>query len=770
VTTPLGVGGGGSAPIELQIGGMTCASCAARIEKRLNRMPGVSASVNYATEKAVVHIDDAPAGVADAAALIAEIERTGYTAALPAPPTPERDEPETDPELASLRQRLIGAAVLSVPVILLAMIPALQFTYWQWASLALASPVVVWAAWPFHRATVINLRHGAVTMDTLVSMGVSAAYLWSLYALFFGGAGMPGMTHGFTWIAQPGEAGNTIYLEVAAGVTTFLLLGRYLEVRAKRRASQAVRALLEVGAKDAALLRGGAEVRVPVAQLRAGDEFVVRPGERIATDGVVVSGTSAVDTSTITGESVPVEVHDGDAVIGATVNVGGRLVVRATRVGEQTQLAQMARLVEQAQAGKAEVQRLADRVAGVFVPIVIVIAVGTLVTWLLLGGGTAMALTAAIAVLIIACPCALGLATPTALLVGSGRGAQLGILIKGPQILESTRRVDTVVLDKTGTVTEGRMTLIGVVPAAGEDATQVLRLAGAVESASEHPIAQAIAGSAAAAGDPLPEVASFSSVPGRGATGVVEGHAVAVGSLGLMADWSVHPDAEITASVERAGANGTTAVVVAWDGKARGILNVADSVKPSSREAVARLRALGLEPILLTGDHEAVARRVGDEVGIREVIAGVLPAEKAAQIEALQAGGRVVAMVGDGVNDAAALAQADLGIAMGTGTDAAIEASDLTLVRGDLLGAVDAIRLSRATLRTIRGNLFWAFAYNVAAIPLAALGLLNPMIAGAAMAASSVFVVGNSLRLRRFQSIDPAVVGSRTHTTERSAR
>jgi Cu+-exporting ATPase len=655
-------------------------------------------------------------------------------------------------------------------VILLAMIPALQFTYWQWASLALASPVVVWAAWPFHRATVINLRHGAVTMDTLVSMGVSAAYLWSLYALFFGGAGMPGMTHGFTWIAQPGEAGNTIYLEVAAGVTTFLLLGRYLEVRAKRRASQAVRALLEVGAKDAALLRGGAEVRVPVAQLRAGDEFVVRPGERIATDGVVVSGTSAVDTSTITGESVPVEVHDGDAVIGATVNVGGRLVVRATRVGEQTQLAQMARLVEQAQAGKAEVQRLADRVAGVFVPIVIVIAVGTLVTWLLLGGGTAMALTAAIAVLIIACPCALGLATPTALLVGSGRGAQLGILIKGPQILESTRRVDTVVLDKTGTVTEGRMTLIGVVPAAGEDATQVLRLAGAVESASEHPIAQAIAGSAAAAGDPLPEVASFSSVPGRGATGVVEGHAVAVGSLGLMADWSVHPDAEITASVERAGANGTTAVVVAWDGKARGILNVADSVKPSSREAVARLRALGLEPILLTGDHEAVARRVGDEVGIREVIAGVLPAEKAAQIEALQAGGRVVAMVGDGVNDAAALAQADLGIAMGTGTDAAIEASDLTLVRGDLLGAVDAIRLSRATLRTIRGNLFWAFAYNVAAIPLAALGLLNPMIAGAAMAASSVFVVGNSLRLRRFQSIDPAVVGSRTHTTERSAR
>ena len=772
MTTAAPAGGGSSAPIELQIGGMTCASCAARIEKRLNRMPGVSASVNYATEKAVVRIDDVPANAnesrADAAALIAEVERAGYTATVPAPPVPETDEPATDPELASLRQRLIGAAVLSVPVILLAMIPALQFTYWQWASLALASPVVVWAAWPFHRATAINLRHGAVTMDTLVSMGVSAAYLWSLYALFFGGAGMPGMTHGFTWIAQPGEAGNTIYLEVAAGVTTFLLLGRYLEVRAKRRASQAVRALLEVGAKDAALLRGGAEVRVPVAQLRVGDEFVVRPGERIATDGVVVSGTSAVDTSTITGESVPVEVSEGDAVVGATVNVGGRLVVRATRVGEQTQLAQMARLVEQAQAGKAEVQRLADRVAGVFVPIVIVIAVGTLVTWLLLGGGTALALTAAIAVLIIACPCALGLATPTALLVGSGRGAQLGILIKGPQILESTRRVDTVVLDKTGTVTEGRMTLVDVLPVPGEDAAEVLRLAGAVESASEHPIARAIAGSAAAGG-PLPEVESFSSVAGRGATGVVEGHAVAVGSLGLLAEWSVHPDAEITASIERAGANGTTAVVVAWDGKARGILTVADSVKPSSTAAVARLRELGLEPILLTGDHDAVARRVADEVGIREVIAGVLPAEKAAQIEALQARSRVVAMVGDGVNDAAALAQADLGIAMGTGTDAAIEASDLTLVRGDLLGAVDAIRLSRATLRTIRGNLFWAFAYNVAAIPLAALGLLNPMIAGAAMAASSVFVVGNSLRLRRFQSIDPAV-GSRTTPNERSPR
>lgn len=781
-------GGSHPAPIELQIGGMTCASCAARIEKRLNRMPGVSASVNYATEKAVVRIEDAgpakPSGtsVADTAALIAEVERTGYTATVPAPPILEKDEPASDPELASLRQRLIGAAVLSAPVILLAMIPALQFTYWQWASLALASPVVVWAAWPFHRAAAINLRHGAVTMDTLVSMGVSAAYLWSLYALFLGGAGMPGMTHEFTWIAQPGEAGTTIYLEVAAGVTTFLLLGRYLEVRAKRRASQAVRALLEVGAKDAALLRDGSEVLVPVAQLRVGDEFVVRPGERIATDGVVVSGTSAVDTSTITGESIPVEVREGEAVVGATVNVGGRLVVRATRVGEQTQLAQMARLVEQAQAGKADVQRLADRVAGVFVPIVLVIAAGTLVTWLLIGGGTAMALTAAIAVLIIACPCALGLATPTALLVGSGRGAQLGILIKGPQILESTRRVDTVVLDKTGTVTEGRMTLIEVVASPGEDAAEVLRLAGAIESASEHPIARAVV---AAADDALregrtaasvggaaavPAVESFAAVPGRGATGVVAGHAVVIGSASFLAEWAIRPGSELTATLERARADRMSAILVAWDGRARGVLTLADRVRPSSADAVARLRELGLDPILLSGDHETVAHRVGQEVGIRRVIADVLPAQKAAHIAELQAGGRVVAMVGDGVNDAAALAQADLGIAMGTGTDAAIEASGLTLVRGDLRGAVDAIRLSRATLRTIRGNLFWAFAYNIAAIPLAALGLLNPMIAGAAMAASSVFVVGNSLRLRRFQSIDPAVVGSRTSTNGRRPR
>lgn len=780
-------------PVELEISGMTCASCAARIEKRLNRMPGVSASVNYATEKAVVNFaadaamnvaapteaspdadptdpsPDAGANVValdspDVAALIAEIERTGYSAALPVPRRSRTGEDgpgrDADPELKSLRRRLIAAVILSVPVIALAMIPALQFPAWQWVSLVLATPVVTWAAWPFHRAAAINLRHGAVTMDTLVSMGVSAAYLWSLYALFFGDAGMLGMTHEFSWVARPGEAASTIYLEVAAGVTMFLLLGRYLEVRAKREAGSAVRALLEVGAKDVALLRAGGEVRVPIAHLQVGDEFVVRPGERIATDGVVVSGSSAVDTSTITGESVPVDVGVGDAVVGATVNVAGRLVVRATRVGEQTQLAQLARLVEQAQAGKADVQRLADRVAGVFVPIVIGLAVATLVTWLLIGAGTAMAFTAAIAVLIIACPCALGLATPTALLVGSGRGAQLGILIKGPQILESTRRVDTIVLDKTGTVTSGRMSLHEVIPAPGEDAETVLRRAAAVEDASEHPIALAIVAATITAdvdASPLPAVEDFRADPGRGATGIVEGHAVVVGSPALLAEWSVPLDAALAAAADRARASGATAIAVAWDGAARGILTVADTVAPTSAEAVARFRELGLDPVLLTGDHEAVAAQVAREVGIERVIAGVLPAEKAAQVAALQSNGRVVAMVGDGVNDAAALAQADLGIAMGSGTDAAIEASDLTLVRADLLAAVDGIRLSRATLRTIRGNLFWAFAYNVAAIPLAALGLLNPMIAGAAMAASSVFVVGNSLRLRRFRSVDPTV-------------
>ncbi|MGY1619742.1 heavy metal translocating P-type ATPase [Geodermatophilus sp. SYSU D00691] len=728
---------------ELLIGGMTCASCAARIEKKLNKLHGVTATVNYATEKARVSFAD---GVTTDD-LIATVEKTGYTAALPQPAEPEAPA-EADP-VGALRTRLLVSVVLSIPVVALAMVPALQFEYWQWLSLTLAAPVVAWGGLPFHRAAWTNLRHGAATMDTLVSLGTLAAFAWSLYALFWGTAGEPGMTHPFELTIERGDGSANIYLEAAAGVTAFLLAGRYFEARSKRRAGAALRALLELGAKEVSVLRGGTERRVPVAELRAGDLFVVRPGEKIAADGVVTEGSSAVDASMLTGESVPVEVGPGDAVAGATVNAGGRLAVRATRVGAETQLAQMARLVEEAQNGKAEVQRLADRISGVFVPVVLALAVGTLGFWIGAGVGLPAAFTAAVAVLIIACPCALGLATPTALMVGTGRGAQLGILIKGPEVLESTRRVDTVVLDKTGTVTTGRMTLLDVVPAPGEDGDELLRVAGALEAASEHPIAQAVARAAAERG-PLPGVEGFTNVEGLGVQGTVGERAVVVGRPRLLADWSVPLPPSLDDARRAAEAEGRTAVAVAWDGAARGVLVVADAVKPTSAAAVRQLRDLGLGPVLLTGDNERAARAVAAEVGIDEVVAEVLPADKVDVVQRLQGEGRVVAMVGDGVNDAAALAQADLGLAMGTGTDVAIEASDLTLVRGDLRAAADAIRLSRRTLAVIKGNLFWAFAYNVAALPLAVAGLLNPMIAGAAMAFSSVFVVSNSLRLRGF--------------------
>ncbi|WP_328340574.1 heavy metal translocating P-type ATPase [Micromonospora sp. NBC_00421] len=738
--------------IELTIGGMTCASCAARIEKKLNRMDGVEATVNYATEKATVrYADEITPGD-----LIATVEKTGYTAVVPPPPTPAGAEPAggSVDELTALRTRLRVSAVLTVPVIVLAMVPAWQFTYWQWLSLTLAAPVVAYGGLPFHRAAWTNLRHGAATMDTLVSLGTLAAFGWSLWALFLGDAGMPGMTHPFRLDVTRTDGAGNIYLEAAAGVTLFLLAGRYFEARSKRTAGAALRALLELGARDVAVLRGGTEARIPVDQLVVGDRFVVRPGEKIATDGRVEEGTSAVDASMLTGESVPVEVGPGDLVAGATVNAGGRLVVTATRVGADTQLAQMAKLVEAAQTGKAAVQRLADRISGVFVPIVIALAVGTLGWWLGTGAGPTAAFTAAVAVLIIACPCALGLATPTALLVGTGRGAQLGILIKGPEVLESTRQVDTVVLDKTGTVTTGRMTLVDVRPADGQDQAELLRLAGAVEAGSEHPIARAVAAGAAEAGE-LPSVTGFAATEGLGVTGTVDGHDLVVGRPGMLRERGLDVPEEVVRAVAEAEAAGRTAVVAGWSGRARGVLAVADVVRPTSRAAIAGLRALGLTPVLLTGDNATVARAVAAEVGIDQVTAEVLPVDKVDVVRRLQAQGRTVAMVGDGINDAAALAQADLGLAMGTGTDVAIEASDLTLVRGDLTAAVDAIRLSRRTLAVIKGNLFWAFAYNVAALPLAAAGLLNPMIAGAAMAFSSVFVVANSLRLRRFPPATP---------------
>ncbi|MET4926254.1 heavy metal translocating P-type ATPase [Streptomyces sp. PSRA5] len=746
--------------VELAIGGMTCASCAARIEKKLNRMDGVEATVNYATEKAKVSFARGDLSVRD---LIATVEATGYTAAEPPPPRPAGGGPGTDrdvgdvsdredDELRPLRERLITAVVLSVPVIAMAMIPALQIEYWQWLSLTLAAPVVTYAAWPFHRAAWTNAKHGAATMDTLISVGTSAAFLWSLWALFFGTAGTPGMTHPFELtIARSDGAGN-IYLEAAAGVTAFILAGRYFEARSKRKAGAALKALMELGAKEVTVLRGGTEVTVPTGELAVGDRFVVRPGEKIATDGTVAEGTSAVDASMLTGESVPVEVGPGDTVTGATLNAGGRLVVAATRIGSDTQLARMARMVEDAQNGKAAAQRLADKISAVFVPVVIALALGTLGFWLGNGSGLTAAFTAAVAVLIIACPCALGLATPTALMVGTGRGAQLGILIKGPEVLESTRKVDTIVLDKTGTVTTGRMTLLGVHTADNTDKTELLRLAGALEHASEHPIARAVAAGATDQVGALPTPEDFANIAGLGVQGIVEGHAVLVGRERLLAEWEIRLPEELERAKSQAEAAGRTAIAVAWDGEARGILEVADAVKDTSAEAIRRLRGLGLTPVLLTGDNKTVAEAVAREVGITDVIAEVMPEDKVDVVKRLQAQGKSVAMVGDGVNDAAALAQADLGLAMGTGTDAAIEAGDLTLVTGDLRAAADAIRLSRRTLGTIKGNLFWAFGYNVAALPLAAAGLLNPMIAGAAMAFSSVFVVGNSLRLRGFKA------------------
>ncbi|WP_186780599.1 cation-translocating P-type ATPase [Streptomyces sp. CBG9] len=758
-TTPERPAASATTEVELSVGGMTCASCAARVEKKLNRMPGVTATVNYATEKAKVAYEPGEElGVAD---LIATVVRTGYTAEEIRPPEPEPapEAPKDGAEASgapgedgteALRQRFTVSAVLAAPVILLSMVPAFQFDHWQWLCLTLTAPVVVWGGLPFHRAAWTNLRHGATTMDTLVSVGTLAAFGWSLWALFLGHAGMPGMRHGFDLTASRADASSMIYLEVAAGVVTFLLLGRWLEARAKRRAGAALRALLELGAREATVVRDGREVRVPVARLVAGDRFTVRPGETIATDGRVVEGRSAVDTSLLTGESVPVDVAPGDQVTGATVNTGGRLTVEATRIGADTQLARMARLVEQAQNGKAAVQRLADRVSAVFVPVVLVLALGTLVGWLLATDDATAAFTAAVAVLIIACPCALGLATPTALLVGTGRGAQLGILIRGPEVLENTRRVDTVVLDKTGTLTTGRMELTEVLPADGTGETELLRLAGALEHASEHPVARAVASAAEERHGPLPPVSGFASTSGLGVRGTVEGRQVAAGRPRLLAEAGMALPEELERALAAAEARGRTVVAVGWDGAVRGLLTLADALRETSAEAVRELRALGLTPVLLTGDNEAVAAEVARAVGIDRVAAGVLPEGKVAEVERLRAEGRTVAMVGDGVNDAAALATADLGLAMGTGTDAAIEAGDLTLVRGDLRAAGDAIRLSRRTLATIKGNLCWAFGYNVAALPLAAAGLLNPMIAGAAMAFSSVFVVTNSLRLKSF--------------------
>lgn len=747
---------------ELRIGGMTCGACAARVERTLNRLDGVVATVNHATEKASVH--HTAAVTVDA--LVAAVEKAGYTAVpdpvpdldVPDPDAPDQDAPEReapDDTLRAQRTRLLVCAALTLPVVATAMVPALQFRGWQWLSLALATPVVTWGALPIHRAAYRNLRHAAASMDTLVAVGTLAAYGWSLYALLLGGAGRLGMTHPFTVTLTRGDGGNQVFLEVAAGVTTFVLAGRYAEARARRRSGAALAALLRLGAKDAAVRRDGREQRVPVATLAVGDEIVVRPGEKIAADGVVVEGSSTVDASLLTGEPVPVEVTVGDAVTGGCLNADGRLVVRAARVGADTQLAQMAALVERAQTGKAPVQRLADRVAGVFVPAVLLLSAAAAGFWLGSGGTVADAVNAATAVLVVACPCALGLATPTALLVGTGRGAQLGVLIKGPETLESTRRVDTILLDKTGTVTTGRMSVVAVVPAAGEDAGAALAVAGALESGSAHPVARAVAQHAADRLPALPALSGFTAVDGLGVQGVVAGpdggRPAVIGRPLLLERHGIALPPELAAAVADADARAATPVVVAWSGRARAVLMVSDTVRPSAPAAVRALTALGIEPLLLTGDRRAAAERVAAALGIPLAITDALPAEKVAIVQRLQDEGRVVAMVGDGVNDAAALAQADLGLALGSGTDVAIAAGDVTLVRDDLTTVVDAIRLARSTLGVIKANLFWAFAYNLLALPLAALGLLNPMLAGATMALSSVFVVTNSLRLRRFR-------------------